>query len=168
MFDPERDEDPGPGRFYLRLLTVLVISAAGCVALWPAVTGFSAGPDHDYECLAIKDGWHHDKSGPSDAAVSAAYSSYPPLPNAAERSDPAFMAKFRAESAAIDASPVVQRANAHVEWANGAGKCVHESRHRLILSGIGLVSLAAICTGVALFRRTRTNLRRRSAVLAGT
>ena len=33
MFDPERDIDPGPRRFYLRLLVVVLTSAAACVAL---------------------------------------------------------------------------------------------------------------------------------------
>ena len=65
MFDPERDEDPGRSRYYLRLLVVMVISAAGCVALWPSVSGFAAGPDHLTGCLAITDGWHAQKSAPT-------------------------------------------------------------------------------------------------------
>ena len=159
MFDPERDEDTGPRRFYLRLLAVMVISLAACAALFPAVTGFAAGPDHDTGCLAIKDGWHADKPHPGKAEVDAAYASYPQPPNEAQRNDPAFMAHFRAQLKVIDASPIVQQANAYADWVAGPGSCVHESRHRLILSGIGLGALALICTGVAIVRRTRTNLR---------
>ena len=150
MFDPERDEDPGAGRYYLRLLAVVVISAIGCVALWPSVSGFSAGPDHQTGCLAIADGWKAEKSAPSADSVPG----FAPLTEA-ERADPAALARWRAQFQAWQARPEVQQAMAYQEWRNGAGACVHESRHRLILSGIGLALLVAACTGVALVLRTR-------------
>ena len=167
MFDPERDEDPGPRRFYLRLLAVVLISAAGCVALWPSVSGFAAGPDRLTGCLAITDGWHADRSGPTAEDISAFNAIYPAMPTAAERDDPAFMARFRAQLQAADASPVMQRAVAYQDWVAGPGACVHESRHRLIRSGLGLIGLAGFVVGVAYFRRTRENLRRPPAELAG-
>jgi hypothetical protein len=167
VFDPERDEDTGRGRYYLRLLAVAVISTAGCLALWPSVTGFAAGPDHQTGCLAVADGWRGDRSGPNEAAVRAAYASYPAIPTEAQRNDPAFMARFRAQLRAIDALPVVQQANDYADWVSGPGACVHESRHRLIRSGLGLLGLAGFCGGVAYFRRTRKNLRRPPAELAG-
>jgi hypothetical protein len=138
VFDPERDEEPGRSRFYLRLLAVVVISAAGCVALWPSVSGFSAGPDHDAGCLAVTDGWHAQRSGPNlDNAA------FPPSPSE------------------------VQQANEFLAWRDGPGACVGPSRHRLMLTGIGLAALAALVGGVALVLRTRTNLRRPPATLAG-
>ena len=167
MFDPERDDDSDRRHFYLRLLAIAVISTAGCLALWPSVTGFAGGPDHQIGCLAIKDAWTSGPSAPSDAAVRAAFAAYPAMPTAAQRNDPAFMARFRAQIQAIDSLPVVQQANAYANWVSQAGACVHESRHRLIRSGIGLVGLVGFCCGVAYFRRTRENLRRPPAELAG-
>ena len=78
------------------------------------------------------------------------------------------MARFRAAWQAFKARPDTQRANAWVEWETGPGECIHESRHRLIVSGIGLGVVAVVCAGVAIVRRTRTNLRRSHAVSAGT
>ena len=150
MFDPERDEDPGAGHYYVRLLAVMVISAIGCVALWPSVSGFSAGPDHQTGCLAIADGWKADMAAPHlDNGGGLA-----PLTQA-ELADPAALARWRAQWRAFQARPEVQQANAYLEWKDGPGACVHESRHRLILTGIGLASLAVICAGVALVLRTR-------------
>ena len=57
--------------------------------------------------------------------------------------------------AGMAGAPEVQQAMAYTAWMDGPGACVHESRHRLILTGIGLVSLAAICAGVGLVLRTR-------------
>jgi hypothetical protein len=167
VFDPERDEDTDRRHFYARLFAIAMVSAAGCLALWPSVTGFAAGPDHDTGCLAVTDGWHANRSAPSDADVRAAYAAYPPLPTEAERQDPAFMARFRARLQALDALPVVQQANAYADWVSGAGACVPESRHRLIRSGVGLVGLAGFVGGVAYFRRTRKNLHHPPAELAG-
>ena len=150
MFDPERDEDPGAGRYYVRLLAVMVISAIGCIALWPSVSGFSAGPDHQTGCLAIVDGWKADKSAPHlDNAGGLA-----PLTHA-ELADPAALARWRAQWQAWRARPEVQQAMAYTDWMDGPGACVHASRHRLILTGIGLGSLAAVCTGFALVVRAR-------------
>ncbi len=166
VFDPERDDDSGARRFYTRLLVVMGITAVACVALWPSVTGFAAGPDHDTGCLAIADGWHGDQSHPSDAATRAAYAAYPAAPTEAQRNDPAFMDQFRAQIQAVDADPVVQQANAYAEWVSGPGTCVHESRHRLIMSGIGLGALLIVIGVVALVRRARTGLRHAPAEIA--
>jgi hypothetical protein len=167
VFDPERDEDTHRGRFYLRLLAIAVIAGAGCVALWPSVTGFAGGPDHQIGCVAIKDGWTAGPSKPSDAQVRAAFAAYPPLPTEAQRQDPGFMSRFRAQIQVVDSLPVVQQANTYADWVSQAGACVHESRHRLIRSGVGLLGLVGFCCGVAYFRRTRENLRRPPAELAG-
>jgi hypothetical protein len=150
VFDPERDEEPGHSRYYLRLLVVMVIAAAGCVALWPSVSGFAAGPDHQTGCLAITDGWHAEKSGPNLEKLP-----FPPPPTAAERSDPIAMARWRAEWQASQQRPEVQQAIAYLDWKDGPGACIAKSRHRLIMSGIGLAAIAAISTGIALVIRTR-------------
>jgi hypothetical protein len=168
VFDPERDDDPGPRRFYLRLLTVVVISAAGCLALWPSVTGFGAGPDHDTSCLAVANGWHADRAGSTASEIAAFNRVFPPPPTPAQGKDPAAMARWHAQFAAAQQNPVVQRAYAYDAWVNGPGACVRESRHRLIHSGIALAALAAFCLGIAYTRRTRTNLRKHPAELAGT
>jgi len=166
VFDPERDEDPGARRFYLRLLMVLAISAAGCLALWPSVSGFGAGPDHTTSCIAVVNGWSAGRSGPSEAEVNEALRSAPAQPTAAQRLDPDFMANYQAQMRILQASPVLQQADNFINWRDGPGACVNESRHRLIRSGIALVSLAVFCVGIAFTRRTRTNLRRHSAEVA--
>lgn len=167
MFDPERDEDTGRRHFYVRLLAIAVISTAGCLALWPSVTGFAGGPDHQIGCLAVKDAWTAGPSAPSDAAVKAAFAAFPAMPTEAQRNDPAFMARFRARIQAIDSLPVVQQANTYADWVSQAGACVHESRHRLIRSGVGLLGLVGFCGGVAYFRRTRKNPHQAPPELAG-
>jgi hypothetical protein len=159
VFDPERDLDPGPRRFYLRLLVVFAISAAGCIALWPSVTGFSAGADHQTGCLAITNGWRADKSGPTAAEIREINATYPVSPTAAQRTDPAFMARFRSQLQAAEASPAMQKAVAYQDWVGGSGACVRESRHRLIETGIGLGALCVITITVSIVRRTRRNLR---------
>jgi hypothetical protein len=148
VFDPERDQDHGARPYYLRLLAVLVISAAGCLALLPSVTGFLAGVDHEKGCLAIVDGWHGDRglSGEEKAAQSGFIG---PNPSARQLE-------------------LLRSAEPYLEWRNGPGACVPESRHRLILSGIGLGGLAAIVGGAIIVRRTRTSLRRAPTVAAGT
>jgi hypothetical protein len=154
VFDPERDEDPGARRFYLRLLTVVAISAAGCLALWPSVSGFGAGPDHNTGCLAITDGWKPERSAPNLSGIV-----FPTPPSPQDQNDPAAMARWRTEWQAVQARPEVRQSNDYLDWKDGPGACISESRHRLIRSGIALVSLAAFCTGIAYIRRTRTNLR---------
>ena len=149
MFDPERDEDHGTRPYYLRLLAVLVISVAGCLALLPSVTAFSTGVNQDKRCLAIVDGWAGDRGGLS----------------AEEKA---------AESGFVGSQPSAQQlallrhAEIYLDWRNGPGACVPESRHRLILSGLGLGGLATIIVGTRIVRRTRTSLRRAPAVAAGT
>jgi len=166
VFDPERDEDHTARRFYLRLLAVVVISAAACAALWPSVSGFAAGEDHQTGCVAIRDGWHADRSGPSAAERSAILATYPAPLTEAERNDPVAMARFRAQLQAAEASPAWQHEVAYEDWVAGAGQCVHESRHRLILSGLGLGGIGLVVGGIALFRRTRTSLRPSDAQVA--
>jgi hypothetical protein len=167
VFDPERDADDDRRHFLLRLGVIAAITVAGCLALWPSVTGFAGGPDHQIGCLAIADGWHRDKPHPSDAALQAAYAAYPPMPTEAQRNDPAFMERFRAQLSALAALPVVQAANAYANWASNTGACLHESRHRLIRSGIGLVGLTGFVAGVAYFLRTRENPHQAPQELAG-
>jgi hypothetical protein len=149
VFDPERDEDHGVRPYYLRLLAVLVISAAGCLALLPSVTAFWTGVNQEKGCLAIVDGWHGDRGGLS-AEEKAAETGFVGL-QPSERQ-----------------LALLRRAETYLDWRNGPGACVPESRHRLILSGLGLGGLAAVVGGATIVRRTRTSLRRAPAVAAGT
>jgi hypothetical protein len=155
VFDPERDDDPGARRFYARLLSVAVVAVAACVALWPSVTGFAAGPDHDTGCVAIADGWHADKAGPTASELEAINAASPAMPTAEQQRDPAAMARWRAEWQAAQSSPAVQRANAYEAWVNGPGACVRQSRHRLTISGLGLGGLTVIVGGALVARRKR-------------
>jgi hypothetical protein len=159
MFDPERDEETGSWRFLRRLLAIGVVTVAACAVLYPSVTGFAAGPDHQIGCLAIKDGWTRDRTM-SDGELLAAYAVMPKTLTPDQMRDPAAVARFREQSRAAQASPQVQKANAAIDWAGGPGACVPESRHRLILSGIGTALLLAVLAGAWLFVRTRKNLRR--------
>ena len=68
--------------------------------------------------------------------------------------DPAAVERFREQWRAAQASPGVQRAFAAEDWAAGPGACVRESRHRLILSSIGLSVLVG-CLGLSMFLRAR-------------
>ncbi len=154
MFDPDRDEEPGARRFYLRLVVVAAVTVVACVALWPSVHGFAAGPDHLTGCLAITDGWHAQKSGPDLAKIS-----FPPPPTAAERSDPAAMARWHAAWQVAQARPEVQQAIAFIDWRYGPGACVAESRHRLVMSGVGLGAIALVVSGVAIGRSLRLRAR---------
>jgi hypothetical protein len=167
VFDPERDRDDGRRAFYQRLLAIAAISAAGCLALWPSVSGFAAGSDHQIGCLAVKDGWQADKAAPSPADRAAINAAFPPAPTLKEQLNPEALARWRVQWQAAQARPDVQRAFAYEDWIAGPGACVHESRHRLIRSGIGLVGLAGFVGGVTYFRRTRESLRRPPAELAG-
>jgi hypothetical protein len=159
VFDPERDEDDDTRRYLRRLLAVALVTVAACAALLPAVTGFATGPDNSTGCLAIRDGWHRDRTM-SDADLIAAYSALPRQPTLEQMKDPAIAAQWRVELRAARASPAVQAANAAQEWAAGPGACVRESRHRLFLSGIGLGLLFAALAGAGILVRTRKNLRR--------
>ena len=166
VFDPERDDDPGARPFYRRLLAVAVLAAAGCGALWPSVTGFAAGPDHDTGCIAITNGWHADKSGPSAADIAAIDAASPGPPTAAQQRDPAAMARWRAQWQAAQSNPALRRAIAYDDWVNGAGACVRQSRHRLVVSGLGLGALAVIVGGASMTRRWRV-VRNRASKEAG-
>jgi hypothetical protein len=151
VFDPERDFDPGVRPFYLRLAAVALVTGAACVAVWPSVTGFAAGPDHDTGCIAVANGWHSEPAALSAADVATAESAFPSPPTPAQESDPAFMARWRAQVRAGQDDPAVIRANARLSWLAGPGACVPQSRHRLLISGsalggIGLVTLAAWLT----------------------
>jgi len=169
VFDPERDEDQGVRPFIRRLLTVAVISALGCIALWPSVAEFATGPDHQTGCLPIRDGWHADRSAPTAADAAAVTAALPPIPTAAQRNDPAFMARWRVAWQAGQANPAVVQAYSYQDWASSTGMCIRASRHRLILSGIGLGALIAVTSGISIVRRTRTrkNLRPIPGELAG-
>ena len=152
MFDPERDDDPGVRTFYVRLVAVAIATAAVCVALWPSVTGFPAGPNQDVDCVAIRDGWHSDVA-PSARELAAANAAMPPMPTAAQQQDPQSMNEWRAEWQAAQRNPAVIRANSRIDWLNGPGACVPESRHRLILSGLELSALLLLAVGLSLWLR---------------
>ena len=154
MFDPERDEDHDSQRFVMRLLAVAVVTVAACAALYPSVTGFATGPDNSTGCLAIRDGWHRDRTM-SDSDLVAAYSTLPRPPTLEQMKDPVIAAQWRDEWRAAQASPAVRRANAVQEWTAGPGACVRESRHRLFLSAIGLGVLALGIAGFAILSRAR-------------
>jgi hypothetical protein len=161
VFDPERDFDPGVRPFYLRLVAVALVAGAACVAAWPSVTGFAAGPDHDKGCVAVANGWRSEPPKPSAADVAVAESSFPAPPSPAQRSDPAFMADWLAQVRAGRENPAVIRANARISWLAGPGACVPESRHRLLLSGVGLgcIGLATLAVWLACRARTAARLR---------
>jgi hypothetical protein len=163
VFDPERDHDPGVRAFYARLIAIAIATAALGVALWPSVTGFPAGPDQNASCVAIRDGWHSAVPAPSAREFAAAL---PPMPTAAQQHNPRFMDEWRARWRAAQASPAVVRANNRIDWLNGPGACVSESRHRLILSGLGLGALLLVTVGLSLLLRARTKRGRARAVFA--
>lgn len=160
MFDPERDHDPGLRPFYVRIALIATITAAACVALWPSVTGFSAGPDHDTGCVAIRDGWQSGVPAPTARELAKAYSAMPP-PLTGAQQDAQFVNAWRAKWRAAQADPTVIRANHRLEWLAGPGACVAETRHRLILSGLGLSALLLVAVGPALYLRARRKSGRR-------
>ncbi len=161
MFDPERDDDSGARPFYLRVLAVAAVTAVGCLVLWPSVHGFTAGPDHLSNCLALTDGWHADQSPPGPSALAAAYAVMPPVPTPEQAQDPEFMARWRGLWRAAQSNPAVVRANAEIDWRDGAGACVPESRHRLLVSGIGLATIAGVAAAIAIVRSLRLRAGRR-------
>jgi hypothetical protein len=155
VFDPERDHDPGVRPFFVRLVVVATVTLAASAALWPSVSGFSAGPDHDNSCVAIRDGWQSEVAAPSERALAHAYAAMPPPVTPAQQRDPQFMNRWRAQFHAAQANPTVIRANSRLEWLAGPGACVAESRHRLILSGLGLSALLLGVVASALYLRAR-------------
>ena len=154
MFDPDRDDDGGSRRFYLRLLVVVAITSAGCVALLPAVNAFRAGDGGSTMCLAVLDGWHSEKAAPSGADVTAMMASMPRLA-ASSASDPGAVAQYRAEYQAWAARPDVRRVAAYDDWVAGPGTCIGPSRHLLIHSGIALGALALVVAGGFAIAKTR-------------
>jgi hypothetical protein len=161
VFDPERDWDQGVRPFYVRLLAVALVTAATCAALWPSVTGFSAGPNRDTGCAAIRDGWHSEVPAASAADLAQVGAIFPPPPTPAQAKDPQFMARWRAQLQAGRANPVTIRANARMEWLAGPGACVPESRHRLLLSATALGCLLLVTLGAWLTLRARARQWRR-------
>jgi hypothetical protein len=161
VFDPERDHDEGVRPFYRRLAAVTLVTGAVCVAMWPSVSGFAAGPDRDIGCVAIRDGWHAEVPAPSASDVAAARAAFPPPPTPAQASDPEFMKGWRAKLQVAQQNPATVRANARLTWLAGRGACVPESRHRLILSGAVLGGLVLATLGAALAIRAHTAAQRR-------
>ena len=155
VFDPERDRDPGVRPFYVRIVSIAIVTVGTCIALWPSVTGFAAGPDREASCVAITDGWHSDVPAPSAQDLAAMNAALPPPPTATQQQNPQFMNDWRAKWHAAQASPAVIRANRRSDWVIGPGACVPESRHRLILSGVGLGALLFLTIGLFLWARRK-------------
>jgi hypothetical protein len=147
VFDPERDEESGTRPFYLRLLAVAAVTAVACVVLGPSVTSFPAGVDQK-GCLAVADGWHADR----------------PAPTAADRAVEAAAGPYTRTSA--EDQHVLDRVYAYEDWRAGPGSCIPESRHRLILSGVGLAAIVAVVTGIAIGRSLRFRARDLPAAFA--
>jgi hypothetical protein len=158
MFDPERDEDHDSRRFLWRLLVTAVVTVVACAVLLPSVTGFAAGPDQQVGCLAIKDGWHRDRTMSDDQQL-AAFAAMPKALTLEEMQDPAAVARFREQFKAAQERPEVKRAYAAMDWADGPGACVRASRHRLMVSGVGLGVLVLSVVVVASFNRARRGSR---------
>ncbi len=127
MFDPERDDPKGEGAFWRRMGIVALVTALAAFVMWPSISGFETGADSTHACVALRDGWHVDRTVSEDQLNSTA-----------------------ADPAAV---------NAYMAWHDGSGACVPESRHRLIVSGMGLgFLLGAVVLGAAvLFRRRARN-----------
>ncbi len=141
MFDPERDVDHTTRRFYLRILAVLVISVVGCLALYPSVTSFPVGAEKK-GCLAVADGWHADHAAPS----------------AADRVVESAAGPFTRPSPEDEV--IVERVEAYDEWRIDAGACIPESRHRLILSAVGLAPLFVGFAVAGIVRRAHKQTRK--------
>jgi hypothetical protein len=77
------------------------------------------------------------------------------MPTAAQQNDPKFMNEWRVRWRTAQANPVVALTNNRLDWLNGPGACVPESRHRLILSAVGLGALLFVTIGLSLGVRAR-------------
>jgi hypothetical protein len=159
VFDPDRDHDPRGRTFYGRVAGVATVTVAVCIALWPSVSGFSAGPDHDTGCVAIRDGWRSEVPAPTGQELAAAYSAMPSMPTPAQQHDAQYMNAWRAKWRTAQANPAIIGANARLEWLSGPGACVAESKHRLILSGIALSVLLLCVTALSHVLRVRRRRR---------
>jgi hypothetical protein len=150
VYDEERDPDRGRLPYWARVLTLGLFALAIGVALFPAVTGFATGPDGDHTCIAVVDAWHRGPAKPSQATIDEMNAAAPAWPTPAELSKPAVQARVRKELAAYQARPDVQQMDAYYAWTQQGGACVHESRHRLVISGAGLgaVLVALLVFGV--------------------
>ena len=62
MFDPERDDPKGDGAFWRRVGIVALVTALAAFAMWPSISGFEAGSDATRACVALRDGWHVDRT----------------------------------------------------------------------------------------------------------
>jgi len=155
VFDPNRDHDQSVRSFYRRVAGIAIVTVVVCVALWPSVSGFAAGPDHDTGCVAIKDAWHSQVPAPNGRELAAAYSAVPPMPTPAQQQDAQYMNAWRAKWRTAQADPAVLRANERLDWLNGPGACVAESRHRLIVSGIALGAVLLCVTALSRVFRVR-------------
>ena len=63
MFDPDRDDLHQARPYYVRLVVTVVVTLAVAASLWPSITGFGGGLDHQQPCIAIVNGW---RSAPPD------------------------------------------------------------------------------------------------------
>jgi hypothetical protein len=72
MFDPERDESRGVDAFWRRMGIVALVTALAAFAMWPAITGFEAGPDSVRACVPLRDGWQVDRTVSESRLASAA------------------------------------------------------------------------------------------------
>jgi hypothetical protein len=72
MFDPERDGPRGDGAFWRRMGIVVLVTALAAFAMWPSISGFEAGPDSARACVALRDGWHVDRTVSESQLASAA------------------------------------------------------------------------------------------------
>lgn len=141
MFDPDRDDDSSH-RFLRRLLVLALLTLALGGVVLPTVSQFTVGLDQT-PCVALLDGWHADHG-----------------PNAADR---AVNSEFIGPNLTPQKQQAIARSTKRFEWLTGPGACVPQSRHRLILSGVGLAVVALLTTGVSigrkLMRRTTSHSR---------
>lgn len=120
MFDPERDVVARRSPFLLRLAIVALVTAAIGMAIWPSATGFRVGAEGERSCVAVIDGWHAYRAGPSQADIAR-----------------------------------MATTSRTVAQTNDAAACIPPSRHRLIVSGIGLLAVAFVASVALLMAHAR-------------
>ncbi len=149
--------DPTPRRGRARTILRLVVIALAGLSFVPSVLPFTVGTGGDDRvCVAIKDGWHRDRSRPSDADLEELFASFSVLPTPEEMRDPEKRALWFAEEEARTSTPGYRRAEAYVNWVAGDGACVPEARHRLIQTGLGLGGVAVLAGAGIIVTRKRT------------